>query len=305
MKRFRSKLTDFWRLGTAPWRTWNLRRQVLQGTVPVFSLFYHRVADCNPNPWSIPFADFRDHLLWMRERFDFVSMEECQRRIRHGNSRPAVAITFDDGYAENCEQAIPFLLEEKIPVTYFVTTEHTTQQKPFPHDVERGEPLAVNSIESIKSMANAGIEIGAHTRTHPDLGKVTQPQDLFDEIVVATRELEQAIGRSIRYFAFPFGQYINLNNDAFQLARQFGFQGICSAYGGWNDVGEESFHIQRIHGDPNFGRMKNWLGYDPRISKVQRHDWSQSTIDWSSWLDNEPAKPSQETPSNTAPAKVR
>ncbi len=223
----------------------------------------------------------------MRERFDLVSFEKAQQLIGSGkNSRPALTITFDDGYAENCDEAIPFLLEEKIPFTYFVTTEHIMQQTVFPHDAELGNPLPVNSVESIIALADAGVEIGAHTRTHLDLGKATDPDLIYDEVIVATRELEAAIGHRIRFFAFPYGQYCNLNKDVFHLFKHHGFEGVCSAYGGWNDIGNDPFHIQRLHGDPNFTRMKNWLEFDPRIAKVEPYDWSESTIDWSTWQPN-------------------
>ena len=42
-------------------------------------------------------------------------------------------------------------------------------------------------------------------------------------------------------------------------------------YGGWNEIGADSFHLQRLHGDPNFERMKNWLTFDPRIESVSRY----------------------------------
>lgn len=278
-----------WRLGTGPWRSYRIGQLRQSREVPIIVLFYHRIANTHPNDWSIDFATFRQQIEWMSDRFDMISLEEVQRRIRSGcNDRPAVSITFDDGYAENCEQGLPFLIEKNVPVTYFVTTEHTTKQIPFPHDVDEGIPLPVNSIESLKALANAGVEIGAHTRTHPDIGAIKDAAGLFDEIVSATREMESLINRKMRYFAFPFGQYVNLNVDAFELIRQAGFEGVCSAYGGWNDIGGgDPFHIQRIHGDPDMSRMKNWLTYDHRIAKTVRYDYSPSasSIDWRPWLD--------------------
>jgi len=261
----------------------------------VFVLFYHRVANSHLNDWTISFSRFCEQIQWMREYFDLVSLEDCQNLIRSGkNSRPALSITFDDGYAENCDEAIPFLIEEKIPFTYFVTTEHTIGQSLFPHDVKEGQPLPVNTLESLRALAKAGVEIGAHTRSHPDLGKISDPQVLFDEVITATRDLEQAIGHKIRYFAFPYGQYCNLNSDVFHLLKQYGFKGVCSAYGGWNSIGSDPFHIQRIHGDPSFSRIKNWLCFDPRIAKVKRYDWSESTIDWSTWQPpSDPASPEE------------
>ncbi|MEL7497097.1 MAG: polysaccharide deacetylase family protein [Planctomycetota bacterium] len=251
-----------------------------QGTVPVIVLFYHRVADEYPNDWSMTRAEFQQQIEWFEENFEIVDLQECQRRIASGNnSRPTLAITFDDGYAENSEFALPLLIERKIPATYFVTTYHTTEQKPFPHDVQRGRPLPVNSIASLLAMDMAGIEIAAHSRTHPDIGSITDPRQLVDEVIASSIEMESLIGRKIRYFAFPFGQPCNLHRDVFAMLKEAGFLGVCSAYGGWNEIGEDPFHLQRIHGDPNIQRMKNWLTFDPRVGRVDRYDYRGGTVD--------------------------
>lgn len=301
VSQLRSIFTDLYRIASNPWRAMRLRKMRSTGTVPVFSVFYHRIAKSDPNPWSMDFATFKHQIRWMQERFDIISMQEAQQRIDSGfNDRPAIVITFDDGYAENCEEALPFLICEKIPVTYFVTTGNAVNALPFQHDVDLGRPLPINTIESLRSIANAGIEIGAHTRTHPDLGSLEDPEKIFDEVVNATRDLEQAIGKKINYFAFPFGQYVNMQASIFHLLKQQGIKGVCSAYGGWNEIGGDSFHIQRVHGDPNFSRMQNWLSFDPRIGSVERFDYSETeaSIDWDAWVkenpnfqNNEPQKP--------------
>lgn len=298
MSQLRFLLTDLYRIASNPWRAMRLRKMRSTGTVPVFSVFYHRIAKTEPNPWSMDFETFKHQVQWMQERFDIVSMEEAQNRIDSGfNERPTITITFDDGYAENCEEALPFLIRESIPITYFVTTGNAVDQVPFQHDIDRGCPLPTNTIESLRALANAGIEIGAHTRSHPDLGSISDPMELFDEVICATRDLEQAIGKKISYFAFPFGQYVNMQASIFQLLKQQGFKGVCSAYGGWNEIGGDSFHIQRIHGDPNFSRMQNWLSFDPRIGGVERFDYSgaDTTIDWKAWLKANPICENEET----------
>ena len=272
MSHWKTKLIQAYRLGSLPYRQFRWFNMSRKGKVPVIILFYHRVADDHPNPWTMSRQDFSDQIDWLQDNFDIVSLEECQNRIlKRGNHRPTVAITFDDGYAENCEYGLPLLVERRIPATYFVTTDHTFNQKPFAHDVERDCPLPTNTVESLIAMDRAGIEIGAHTRTHPDLGSITDERVLVDEVVAASIELEAAIGSRVRYFAFPFGQSHNLNPKVFGMLRELGFLGVCSAYGGWNEVGEDAFHLQRMHGDPNIERMKNWLTYDPRIQSVKRY----------------------------------
>ncbi|MDG1873413.1 MAG: polysaccharide deacetylase family protein [Mariniblastus sp.] len=277
MSHWKTKLIDAYRLASWPVRQWRFREMCEHGTVPAISLFYHRVADTDPNPWTIRCDEFQQQIDWFQENFDIVDLQELQRRIVGGfNDRPTLSITFDDGYAENCEFAMPMLVERRIPVTYFVTTFHTTEQQPFAHDVERETPLAANTIESLRALDLAGVEIAGHSRNHLDLGKISCEKTLVDEVLTASQEMEDLIGRKLRYFAFPFGQHDNLNPRVFSLLREAGFLGVCSAYGGWNKIGGDPFHIQRIHGDPDFSRMKNWLTFDPRISRVSTYDYSMA-----------------------------
>jgi peptidoglycan/xylan/chitin deacetylase (PgdA/CDA1 family) len=248
-----------WYYSSLPWR------EVQWGAAPVTILFYHRVADEYPNPWTLSNADFTEQIEWLRRRFDLVSLEEAQRRIRTSDSpRPAVAITFDDGYAENCGHALPLLIKLKIPCTYFVATRFVLNGESFPHDAQAGRPLPVNTPEQIRALANAGIEIGAHTRNHIDLGPVTDLRVLEDEISGAADDLAAITGRRPRCFAFPYGLHRNLNAEAFHLARNAGYEGVCSAYGGYNTLGGDPFHLKRFHGDPDLLRVKNWVTIDPR-----------------------------------------
>lgn len=275
MSHWNKRLIEAYRLASWPVRHWRMRHMLESGTLPLVSLFYHRVADTDANPWTIRCDEFQQQIDWFQENFEIVDLQEMQRRINSGfNERPTLSITFDDGYSDNCDFALPLLIERRIPVTYFVTTFHTTQQQPFSHDVEREAPLATNTIESLRALDLAGVEIGGHSRNHLDLGKINCEKTLVDEVLTASKEMEDLIGRKIRYFAFPFGQHDNLNPRVFSLLREAGFLGVCSAYGGWNEIGGDAFHIQRMHGDPNFSRMRNWLTFDPRIRRVQRYDYS-------------------------------
>jgi peptidoglycan/xylan/chitin deacetylase (PgdA/CDA1 family) len=266
----KSLLLGLYYYGSRPYRWWSGRRAAAGDRAPVVVLFYHRIADDRANPWTTSNRTFARQIRWLERHVDLVSLEEAQRRIRSGNRRLAVSITFDDGYAENCRQAIPLLLRKRIPCTYFVTLRNVLEGEPFQHDVAWGDRFLPNDLEQLREMAAAGIEIGAHTFTHPDLGKLHDPQRLEHEVVEAKGRLEDLLARPVRYFAFPFGQYVNLTSRAFGLARAAGYEAVCSAYGGYNFPGDDPFHLQRVPGDGDLIRLKNWVTVDPRKGGTPR-----------------------------------
>ncbi|TWT94079.1 Gellan lyase precursor [Botrimarina colliarenosi] len=270
MSPLRRSLLGLYQGATASLRMRAVRRLAKLGRAPVCVLFYHRVADTNPNDWTLSHQAFRRQIDWLSRRFDVVSLQEAQRRLGAGASRrPAVAITFDDGYGENCDYAIPLLLRRGLPFTYFVSTQIIRDQTAFPHDLAAGVRLRPNSLTELRAMAAAGVEIGAHTRTHPDLGRSTDADWLREEIVGSIEDITTWTGKRPRSFAFPFGQVENLTPEAMQIARDAGVRVVCSAYGAYNQperVSKERgpFHLRRIHADPEWVRFTNWMTIDPR-----------------------------------------
>jgi peptidoglycan/xylan/chitin deacetylase (PgdA/CDA1 family) len=258
---------------TCPLRAWNRRRWALQGSLPAVVFIWHRIADDGANGWTTSNADFVRQIRWLQKRFALVSLEEAQRRIRAGcNREPCVSITFDDGYADNCRQAIPWLIEQRIPCTYFVTVQNVLAGEPFPDDLSDGRRLAPNTLEELRTMTSAGVEIGAHSLTHPNLAAVADPRVLHHELVASRDELQEAVGRPVRYFAFPYGLRQNLSQAAFALAEAAGYWGACSAYGGFNFPGDDPFHLQRIPANIPMTCLKNWSTLDPRKLRIPRFE---------------------------------
>ena len=265
MSPWKQFLLNLYYHGSRPYRASYRRRAVGRGALPVVVLFYHRVADERLTPWTVSNDLFRRQIDWLQDRFALISLEEAQRRIREGhNTEPCVAITFDDGYAENCRHAIPLLIKRRIPCTYFATLWNVQRGQPFDHDLTRGYDFPANTIDQLRAMADSGIEIGSHCRHHNDLALLRDRDQLYDEVVIAGRELADLIGRPMRYIAFPFGHYLNLRTDALDMAREAGYLGFCSGYGGYNLPGEDPFHIQRMHVDADMVRMKNRATIDNR-----------------------------------------
>jgi peptidoglycan/xylan/chitin deacetylase (PgdA/CDA1 family) len=246
-----------------------------RGRAPINVVAYHRIADKQVTPWTTTNDVFRRQVAWLKRHFDLVSLAEAQRRVAsRANKTPTVSITFDDGYADNCDQALPLLLDQKIPFTYFVTSRAALNGEPFEHDLKLGLRLAPNTPQQLRDLAAAGVEIGAHTQTHANLAGVHNRQQLYNEVIGAREDLQAALGCPVRYFAFPFGQHANLSREAFALAAAAGYKGVVSAYGGYNFPGGDAFHLQRPCVDGPELRLKNWVTLDPwRLWTIHRYHY--------------------------------
>jgi peptidoglycan/xylan/chitin deacetylase (PgdA/CDA1 family) len=86
-------------------------------------LYYHRVNDDN-DPYfpAIPTALFEAEMRFLSKRYRVVSLAELLCRLAAGPAEPVLAITFDDGYRDNYQNAFPILQRYELPATVFLTT---------------------------------------------------------------------------------------------------------------------------------------------------------------------------------------
>ena len=97
-------------------------------------LMYHRVAEEDIDPWSLRVTPqhFAEHLQVLQQHTQPMSLRELARSHQQGKvPHRAVAITFDDGYANNLYQAKPLLEKYQIPATVFVTTSYLKEPREF------------------------------------------------------------------------------------------------------------------------------------------------------------------------------
>ena len=103
---------------------------------PVLVLLYHRVTalPSDPELLAVTPDNFRAQLRYLKERYPVLRFEEEWEQ----QAKPAVVITFDDGYADNLLEALPILEELELPATFFITTGLIgTSQEFWWHELER------------------------------------------------------------------------------------------------------------------------------------------------------------------------
>lgn len=181
-----------------------------------------------------------------------VSMARGERRI----DGRYFHLSFDDGLACIARNAVPVLAARDIRAIVFVNSavaggagerERTTWER------------ATNYRRRLEVMdwdmlAGSGLEIGAHTRTHRRLSEISHDQTLLRfEIFECKSEIENNIGRSCKYFAWPFGRMTDVDSPTLRAVREAGFE---AAFGGFrmtiNPEKINPYMIPRHHFEPHW-----------------------------------------------------
>lgn len=165
-------------------------------------LTYHSIDDSG-SPISVPEATFRGHVQWLANSgIAVVSLDEL---MRMPDDTDAIAITFDDGFANFGSVAWPLLQEHELPVTLFVVSDHAgasnSWSSPRFPDVPR---MPLLDWTELGMLAEAGLHLGSHTRHHPDL-RTLSGSSLADEIAGAAEQIQARTGTRPRSFAYPYG----------------------------------------------------------------------------------------------------
>jgi peptidoglycan/xylan/chitin deacetylase (PgdA/CDA1 family) len=173
---------------------------------------------------------FALHLEWLRERCDVIPLRDALAVVQGPpRPRPAVAITFDDGYADLHEHALPVLAGHSIAPTLFVITGLANGD---PRVLRRmaalqgGSPVDAMGLSwtQIAELRDAGWEVGSHTDTHINLGGA-QPSRALSELQSSRAMLEDHLGGSVTQLAYPFGKpKHHFTHATMKLAFQSGYR---------------------------------------------------------------------------------
>lgn len=174
---------------------------------PVPILMYHSVSHiptASTRALSVAPAKFAAQLDYLQRRgFTGLTFGELCKRRRTGQPLPPrpIVLTFDDGYADFIERAVPIMNEHGFPATVFVTTG-------WVHDIGLNaagtSPDRMLAWAQLAELTAAGFEIGAHSHSHPQLDQVSGPR-LRAELADSKHILEDRLGYPIDSLAYPYG----------------------------------------------------------------------------------------------------
>ena len=280
------------------------------GAARLSILIFHRVLP-KPDPLfpEIPdAARFEEMVRWVAAWFRVLPLSEAAERL-YSASLPAraLAITFDDGYADNAEVAAPILRRHGLPATFFVasgmldggrmwndtviesvrgcgndlldlgstglgcfglkeegqrrvaidTILAAIKRLPYEERAAQVHRIAETSAArlpadlmmrsgQLRDLTALGMEIGAHTVTHPILRQLDDDRALR-EIAEGRDALEQIVGTPISLFAYPNGvPGIDYDARHVEMVRRCGFRAAVSTVWGVSDRGTDRFQLARF-----------------------------------------------------------
>jgi len=174
----------------------------LPSGLPPPILMYHYVRSVDPGSdplgyeLSVTPDDFNSQMAWLHEQgYIGVRMDGITRCLRGEAPCPAkaIALTFDDGYADAYTDALPVLKRHGLIATFYIVTNFI------------GQP-GYMTWEQVAELRDAGMEIVAHTVSHPDLTTLDWETASF-EIAQSKTDLEQHLKINVTSFCYPTGLY--------------------------------------------------------------------------------------------------
>jgi peptidoglycan/xylan/chitin deacetylase (PgdA/CDA1 family) len=184
-------------------------------------LSYHSIDDYG-TPLSVSPGRFAEQMrVLVGEGCNMYTMSEVGEHLASGKkfAPRALAITFDDGFANLYTEALPVLQRYGLKATVYVITGMVGKTTEWADGSTRLPSLPILNWEQICALQAAGVEIGAHSITH---GFMTQYSDkqLGDELREPKIEIEKRVGQPVGAFAYPQGDY---DGRVVRAVRQAGY----------------------------------------------------------------------------------
>ncbi|GAA5110832.1 polysaccharide deacetylase family protein [Pseudonocardia adelaidensis] len=236
-------------------------------TIPI--LLYHSVSAA-PADWIAPLAvtptTFAHHLDVIVSRghtgLTVSHLRDALRGRTPWPERPVV-VTFDDGFADFADAAEQ-LIARRLPSTLYVTT-GALRGRGSPAPELRLPPAHMLSWSQLAELTQRGVEIGAHTHTHPQLDVL--PAGLAAQEIRRGKDLlEDELGREVPSFAYPYGFH---RDSVRRSVRMAGYTSACAVKNALSSPPDDQFALARltIRADTDTARLQAWLaGRQARIA---------------------------------------
>ena len=181
----------------------------------VVVLMYHSINhEKKPNCLRVPSQKFAAEMKWLFDNgYHTLSLGELFDAATGSKTVPekSVVLTFDDGYRDNYQSALPVLRQYHFKATVFMITAKI-------NDTKNGYLTA----DELKEMDKSGFAVECHTVSHPDLSELSYKQQ-YRQLFDSRETLQKLLGHPVDFLAYPSGEY---NSNTIAAAKKIGYR-LC------------------------------------------------------------------------------
>lgn len=195
------------------------------GNNEVRVLIYHHI---QKNQYNL----FLNQLFLIKKKWNFITPNQFENHINgmHKLKGKNVLLTFDDGFNSNFFIAKKILKKLKIKAIFFVPSDFVKINSALKSRVfikknilDQSLPSDFNTvrnmtINNLKELIKNGHLIGAHSKTHANLGSIINDKKLKNEIIYSAKNLEKILKIKIKHFAFTYGNYLSISERSLKFA---------------------------------------------------------------------------------------
>jgi peptidoglycan/xylan/chitin deacetylase (PgdA/CDA1 family) len=210
-------------------------------SIPI--LTYHSL-DASGSVVSVAPTVFRRHMdVLHRQGLQGIALRTLLDAREGKAALPArpVVITFDDGYRNLLDHALPALRDRGFSATVFAIAGRCGADNGWPGQPASIPRLPLLSAADLRQVAAAGFEVGSHGLTHAALTRVS-PEQAGREVHEAQARLQDLLGLPVRTFAYPYGL---VDARCLALVRD-AHQGACGTRLGWSVPADDPHALPRI-----------------------------------------------------------
>jgi peptidoglycan/xylan/chitin deacetylase (PgdA/CDA1 family) len=161
-------------------------------------LMYHKVAPSSPTMWWVKVDEFYRQM-WELQNKKVVFFDDYDPE-----NPDHVVISFDGIYQNVLTYAAPIMQKFGYPFELFITSDYLGDNNEF----DSVEPLAeFTTVEELKELEKAGGRVQWHTRSHPDMLNMHDPEKIKHELSVPSELFPHFSEKSLQWFAYPYGNF--------------------------------------------------------------------------------------------------
>ena len=213
-------------------------------------LLYHSINDDNSS-MSLKINIFENQMKYLRKNgYKTVTFDEINK-----SEKKQIIITFDDGYKDVINNALPILKKNNFKAICFFVTNFIGKNNHWDIKKKNYFKKEIMNLNDIENWISNGMHIGSHSHNHFDLTELSE-KNLFNELEYSKKYLEDKFNTKDSMFCYPFGR---VNKNVYSLTIKIYSKAVTTNRSRYNIDNHDIHLIPRIDMGKNFSSFKIYL----------------------------------------------